>query len=762
MALPEHPAPVIRTRGLYADVIIPRHINKAFTYIVPHSLAQEIAVGRTVLVPFGRTIVEGAVISLNDRPPNGIKSSRLKSIHCLADGAYGTEQGSSWLELSRIIAEQYVAPWGQCLRLVLPWQLKQRASSVRYRATESGRAALDSGTCPDHLRAMLTRIARTPRGISLSAIRKSRDRHGWEAVEDLERRSWIVATVSADPRPDALLQTDEPVAHEAGARVAPAPSSSPSPLLPPPATEHMERDSLWENRIVEYLRADQPKKIVLHAPWEHRINRLADAIRHTLAIGKSAIVLSGEVDKAKWLGRFLSDIGEFPVSVLSPATPPRRFGRAEEGSPSVIVGTRSAVFAPLRSIGLIWVDGEEDPAFKEPREPRYHARGVAWIRAEMERALLVLASAHPSLESMFDAVAEIHTVPPDPTSRPIVELIDLNREPRGTLFGRRLVEAMDEAVSSEAGVVLFLNRKGYARTLLCRDCGWMPRCSACVVPLAYSRESDRLACRYCGGTDPFPRSCPACKAVHLVSVGEGTERAEAEARRLFPAASVLRLDGDRLRRPSAARDLWERVRSNSWDILIGTQALFQHLPFPRRGLVGVLQADAGLHVPDFRAAERTYQLLDDAVGCARPAAQGGRVILQTKLPAHHAIQAVLSGSPHRFYEEELAARRLLHFPPACHLAALSVSGADQTEVATAAEQWKARLEELGGAMLTVLGPVPAMGRTPKRHVRWQLLVKGTDRALLCRWVRDSLEAMEREYRGRRITCIADMDPVDMG
>jgi primosomal protein N' (replication factor Y) len=196
--------------------------------------------------------------------------------------------------------------------------------------------------------------------------------------------------------------------------------------------------------------------------------------------------------------------------------------------------------------------------------------------------------------------------------------------------------------------------------------------------------------------------------------------------------------------------------------LIGTQALFQHLPFPRRGLVGVLQADSGLHIPDFRAAERTYQLLDDAVGCARPAAQGGRVMLQTKLPAHHAVQAVLSGSPHRFYEEELAARRLLHFPPACHLAALSVSGADQTEVATAAEQWKARLEELGGAMLTVLGPVPAMGRTSKRHVRRQLLVKGTDRALLCRWVRDSLEAMEREYRGRRITCIADMDPVDMG
>ncbi|MCP9438770.1 MAG: primosomal protein N' [Nitrospira sp.] len=758
MALPEHPAPVIQTHSLYADVIIPRHITKAFTYIVPHPLAQKIAVGRMVLVPFGRTIVEGAVISLSDQPPNGITSSHLKSIHCLADNADGTERDSSWLELSRIIAEQYVAPWGQCLRLVLPRRLKQRASSIRYRATEAGRTALDAGTCPDHLRGMLTRIARTHRGISLSTIRKSRDRHKWEAVEALERRSWIIATASADPRPNALVRSGEPLAHGAEPRVAPAPSLP----LSPPSAEQTEGDSPWESRIIEYLRANQPKKLVLHAPWEYRINRLAGAIRHTLTSGKSAIVLSGEIAKAEWLGRFLSDIDEFPVSVLSPTAAPRPLGQRGEGSPSVIVGTRSAVFAPLRSIGLIWIDGEEDPAFKEPREPRYHAREVAWIRAEMERALLVLASAHPSLESMFDAVAELHTVLPDPTSRPIVELVDLNREPRGTLFSRRLVEAMNEALSSKAGVVLFLNRKGYARTLLCQDCGWIPRCSACVVPLAYSRESDRLVCRYCGRTDPFPQSCPTCKAVHWVTVGEGTERAEAEARRLFPAAVVLRLDGDRLRRPSAARDLWEKIRSNSWDILIGTQALFQHFPFPRRGLVGVLQADSGLHIPDFRAAERTYQLLDDAVWCAHPAAQGGRVILQTKLPAHHAIQAVLAGSPPRFYEEELAARRLLHFPPTCSLAALSVSGADPLETATAAAQWKAHLEKLGGAMLTILGPIPAMGRTPKRHARQQLLVKGTDRALLCRWVRDSLETMERDHQGRRITFIADIDPVDMG
>jgi primosomal protein N' (replication factor Y) len=386
------------------------------------------------------------------------------------------------------------------------------------------------------------------------------------------------------------------------------------------------------------------------------------------------------------------------------------------------------------------------------------------MRAEVESALVVLASAHPSLEARMNANAEFYAVQPDVARRPQIELIDLRDEPGGTLFSRRLVAAMCEAVENKAGVLLFLNRKGYAGTLVCRDCGWVPRCPSCAVALAYYREAGRLTCRYCGVAIALPDSCPTCHASRLSPVGEGTERMEVEARRLFPHAKIARLDGDTLRRSASARALWDGVRSGTWDIVIGTQALFQREPLPHRGLVGILHADSGLSVPDFRAAERTYQMLVDAVSLARPASAGGRVMLQTRLPAHHAVQAVLSSEPNQFYAEELAARRLLSYPPACHLASLSVSGKELRVVETAAKQWRKSLELSiqGQATLMMLGPVPAMGGRPRGHHRHQILVKGADRPLLCRGIRESVEKLEREYRKGQIKFVVDVDPVEMG
>jgi primosomal protein N' (replication factor Y) len=239
---------------------------------------------------------------------------------------------------------------------------------------------------------------------------------------------------------------------------------------------------------------------------------------------------------------------------------------------------------------------------------------------------------------------------------------------------------------------------------------------------------------------------------------------EVEARRLFPHAKIARLDGDTLRRASSARTLWEGVRSGAWDILIGTQALFQREPLPHRGLVGILHADSGLSVPDFRAAERTYQMLVDAVSLARPASAGGRVMLQTRLPMHHAVQAVLSCEPNRFYDEELAARRLLSYPPACHLASLSVSGKELRVVEAAATQWRKSFEQFIGGQgpVMILGPVPVMGRRPTGHHRHQILVKGADRMLLCRGIRESVEKLEREYRKGQVKFVVDVDPIEMG
>jgi primosomal protein N' (replication factor Y) len=480
-------------------------------------------------------------------------------------------------------------------------------------------------------------------------------------------------------------------------------------------------------------------------------------------MGKSMLILSGELAKAERLAQHMSGLTTLPIALAHVTSGSEQWRRAREGTPSIVLGTRSAVFAPLPSLGLIWIEGEEDPALKEPQEPRYHARDVAWMRAREEGALVVLASAHPSLESVFDRDAEPYVVQPEPARRPKVELVDLRHEPAGTLFSRTLVAAMQEALENKTGVLLFLNRKGYARTLVCRDCGWVPRCPSCAVALAYGREAATLACRYCGGTDVLPQSCPVCHSTRLTTVGDGTERAEVEARRLFPHATVARVDRGTLHRADAVRQTWEGIMSGAWDILIGTQAVFQRERLPRRGLVGILQADSGLHIPDFRAAERTYQLLDEAVSVARPDAEGGRVIVQTRLPGHHAVQAVLSADPHRFYNEELAARRLLNYPPACYLAVLSVSGKDRQEVEAAAIRWRMCLEQsVGGeAPPSMLGPVPAMGKRPKGHHRFQTLVKGADQAGLCRLIQKSVDTMEQEYRKKRVKFVVDIDPVEL-
>ena len=756
MPLDEHRIPLGGNQPLYADVIVPRHIAKAFTYVVPPALAETLAIGQRVLVPFGRTMLEGVVISLSDRLQPGMKAAYIKEIRSLVDSTGDAELSPAQLELSRAIAEHYVAPWGQCLRLVLPKAPAKRASPKRYIVTDQGRAALTSGSCPDNLRHILNRIARPSRGgLSFTLVRTG-DRNSRKAVEVLEKMSWIAATVSPVVETAVLKWGVKPIAQKdhGGGQVGRTPLAETQP----------EPDPFWVARVAGCLRANQARKIVLHAPWEHRVSRLAGAIQEVHAIGKSAIILCGESTRARWLGRLLSILTELPVAVILAPSASDGSKQTMSGTPSAVVGTRSAVFAPLRSIGLIWVDGEDDPAFKEPQEPRYHAREVAWMRAEREGALLVLASTHPSLESIFDRSAETHVVQQEPARRPTIELVDLRNEPGGALFSQRLVTAMREAVERKAGILLFLNRRGYARTLVCRDCGWMPRCPSCAVALAYSREAGNLACRYCGRVDVLPQFCPLCRASRLNSVGDGTERVELEARRLFPQAKIARLDGDRLRHAAAARDIWEGVWSGSWDILIGTQALFQREPLPRRGLVGILQADSGLHVPDFRAAERTYQLLDEAVSFAQPASEGGRVILQTRLPAHHAVQAVLSAEPRRFYDEELAARRLLNYPPVCRLAALSASGKDLREVETAATRWKICLEEsIGGEdSLTVLGPVPTIGMASRGRYRHQILVKGIDRALLCRRIQESVEKLESEYRKGEIKFVVDIDPVEMG
>ena len=445
----------------------------------------------------------------------------------------------------------------------------------------------------------------------------------------------------------------------------------------------------------------------------------------------------------------------------------------------VVVGTRSAIFLPLTAVGAIWVEGEEDAALKEPQEPRYHARDVAWLRAQDEQAVLVLSSAHPLLETRA-AVKQQGIVVHNPVpshARPNVQVVDLREHGRGTVLSPPLVRAIEHAIGRRAGVLLFLNRKGYASALVCRDCGQVPRCPACRVALMYSRQADRLLCSYCGEITPLPETCASCSGPRMELIGEGTERVEENAKRLFPHAVVVRLDGDTMHRPAQAEALWRRVEQREWDILVGTQLLLRRGPLPTMGLVGIVQADAGLSLPNFRSAERTYHTLLDAISLADPAAAGGQVIVQTYLSSHHGIQAVAQNDESIFLSEELSHRTALGYPPMVHLTGLLVSGTNEKMVHDAATGWAARLTAysspaLGKASstgqlidrsdrLTVLGPVPSPVPRLRGRYRWQILVKSLEREAGLEAVRITVKELEQTYQHRAIKFDVDVDPIEM-
>lgn len=748
---------------MFADVIVPRHLAKTFTYLVPPSLVSRVGVGQRVVVPFGRTTLEGAVIGLTRDLPGGLNVSQLKAIASVSDGDGLSGFSPGMFELSRQVAEEYIAPWGQCLRLVAPPARAVAQPKWSYVATSQGRLALEQGSCPEVHLPLLQRIARRKKGLSAGTIQSSRRSSDRQALLFLEAQQWILRSEGAvSNRPSRILGS------KAGTELS-------TPVCVPiaPAVEVMQR--------LQMLMQACPTRVLIDGVLDYRVGIMARLAQLVLEQGRSVLIIIGEVVRAQWMAQVLQEATTYPVTLQSRGVSGVDAELNGKVAPQIVIGTRSAIFYPLRSIGLIWVDGEEDSALKEPQEPHYHAREVAWMRAQRESALLVYGSAHPSLE--VRSVGEIERVAQcrEPDSFPHIELVDMSREYGGAPFSATLTAALRATVAQQDRAILFLNRRGYAGALVCRDCGWVPRCASCAVAFVYYRESARLVCRYCGCRESLPEICGACGASRLSPIGEGTERIEQEVRRLFPGARILRIDRDTTRGVVSTRRLWQQVHSRTWDILIGTQALFQREPILPVGLVGIVHADSGLHLPDFRAAERTHQLLVDAVNLARPAPSGGGVILQTSLPMHHVMQAVAAHDPAIFYDEEIEARRLLGYPPVQHLIYLTVSGKDRRLTEVAAQRWVSELHKMLVAApsrsataqqslsadpqsqgIVVLGPVAATGVGSRGTLGWHIMVKGGDRTAMRDGVRRSLETMERAYPGRTFKFSVDVDPVDMG
>jgi primosomal protein N' (replication factor Y) len=528
--------------------------------------------------------------------------------------------------------------------------------------------------------------------------------------------------------------------------------------------------------LTKQLESGQFQTVLLHGvTGSGKTEIYLRLIARCLEIGRTALMLVPEIAltpsvQAQFLARFGSKVALLH-SALSENERHEEWWRIRRGEASVVLGTRSAIFAPLANLGVVIIDEEHDTSYKQEETPRYHGRDVAVVRARLAAALAVLGSATPSLESYWNAREgkyRLATLPERVEGRKLadVEIVDMRQEFRETHtqvpVSRRLQQEIETQLANRKQTMILLNRRGYSWFLLCRSCGQTQRCVNCSISLTYHRREHRLICHYCGYSAPVPARCPNCDSQHLHYVGEGTEKVEKKFTELFPSARVARLDRDVARRQGQFQHILSEFRQGKIDLLVGTQLIAKGHDFPGVTLVGVVSADIGLGLPDFRSAERTFQLLTQAAGRAGRGESPGRVLVQTFFPDHYAIRMAAEQNYEAFFHKEMRFRRMMHYPPVTALANVIAQGAKLEQAAQVAKHVGDFLIPLENNTegLKILGPTPAPLAKLEGRFRIQFLIKCASRARLSTILRRLADYTDQQGIPQRSLMI-DMDPANI-
>ena len=496
------------------------------------------------------------------------------------------------------------------------------------------------------------------------------------------------------------------------------------------------------------------------------------AIELALAEGKSALMLVPEIGLTPAVAAlFYARFGEQVAilhSAFSDVERAEQWRRIRAGRSRVVVGTRSGVFAPVENLGLVVVDEEHDSSYKQEETPRYHGRDVAVVRAERAGATVVLGSATPCLESRYNAERGKYTLIQlkeriEKRPLPEVELIDMRLEfaetRRQSLFSRRLLDSIGSRVAAGEQVMVLLNRRGFSTFVACRSCGERIECRNCSVTLTYHRREQRLLCHYCDYAEPVPKVCPKCGGEYIYFLGSGSEKVEEHLHEAFPRARIARLDRDTVRGKRQYEAILNGFRERHFDILVGTQMIAKGHDIPNVTLVGVVSADQGLGLPDFRAAERTFQLLTQVAGRAGRGELPGLVLIQTLEPEHYAIRFAQTHNYQGFYEKELNFRRLMHYPPFAALANILVRS-EKLEEALRLSGGLAEFLKDPPKTVRVLGPAAATMVKLKSEYRYQFLLKSSSRRDLAQLLKGARHFAE-EHKGPATALVIDVDPLSL-
>jgi primosomal protein N' (replication factor Y) len=770
---------------LYCDVSLPVPMDQPFTYALPETLRHRVKPGCRLVVPFGPRKLTGLILRCHDEQPAMATREALRLIDSEA------VLSGELIALGRWIAGYYCAPLGEVLRGMLPLAAEIRRGKI-WSLTDSGRDAarqllLDSAP-GDAVAEVLRLLERRP--LSAAWLAKALPL-AEKAVRSLERKGFIVSEqvqTERDPRraPAGRLRVDlagdtaghklnkperelraflelHPGSHNlkdleaavkgasAAARslarkglVSLAPETMPQASSPVRARHTLNdaQQAAFEP-IRDAVQAHEFRAFLLHGvTGSGKTEVYLTAIEAVLGEGRGALLLVPEIALTPAVaGQFFARFGDRVAILHSAFTDVERseqWRRIQSGAASVVVGTRSGVFAPVRNLGLIVVDEEHDGSYKQEETPRYNGRDVALVRAQAAGAVVVLGSATPSLESRYNAGRGKYTLlelPGRIEARPMpaVELIDMRQEFLETrqqaTFSRKLVEAIGERIENGEQTIVLLNRRGFSSFVACRACGERVQCINCSISLTFHKRDRRLLCHYCGYAQKVPSLCPKCQSEHIYFLGVGSEKVEEELHRAFPAARIARLDRDTVTGKRQYETILQDFREGNYDILVGTQMIAKGHDIPNVTLVGVISADMGLGMPDFRAAERTFQLLTQVAGRAGRGDVPGIVLIQTINPDHYAVRMAAAHDFQAFYEKELNFRRMMHYPPFTAMANLLVRSEKQ-EMAMRMSAELGHLLTPPPEKLRVMGPAEAPVPRLKNEYRYQFLIKAASRKAL--------------------------------
>ena len=744
---------------MYCEVYLfdaPYHIDRPFDYLCDDKVKQ----GSIVRVPFGKAnnIRLGVVVGLKE----SVEGKEIKSVYSVFDDSLSLN--AEMLELCFFMKGHTLCTFGEAVRCLLPQGALREIPNIKIKKTcvlslsEADADALLSSNGRAGIRSEGQRL--------IVEYLKTIGSADLELVKAIPGVSYANITALRDKGIIKLLESESlrnPYAEYARIR-----DNSTIDLSPAQKTAY--------DTIEEELLCDKARAVLLFGvTGSGKTKVIIKAIDRTLAEKKSVIMLVPEIALTpQTVNIFCRRYGERVAVLHSSLSQGERFDawrRIKRGDVDLVIGTRSAIFAPIENIGLIVIDEEHEHTYKSESDPKYHARDIAAFRCGKNNALMLLASATPSLESFYKAKNGTYTLVPlreryGGIKLPDAIVVDMREELRlGNIspISARLHSSLKSVYEKDNQAILFLNRRGYSTQISCKECGEVISCPRCSVSLTYHNGADggKLLCHMCGYSQKTPRSCPSCSAEKLSFLGYGTQKLEAELNKYLPDMTVLRMDADTTSNKMSYDRMLEDFREGRADILLGTQMVAKGHDFPKVTLVGVALADTSLYVSDFRAAERTFSLLTQVIGRAGRAGEGGLAVIQTFAPKNEVIRLACLQDYEKFYEGEIALRRELSYPPFCDIVQLTLTGADEVELLKEAKELSdSLLEKLQGDVgklpFVVFGPFEAQTYKINDKYRMRMVIK----CRLNKQTRELFHVLLCEFSNRRSSTLAiDMNPL---